>query len=105
MINREDVENICNPCHKPTSYLFGDGIGNSIKDAKEAYRLSTNISGRNSTAKQQYYGRSTFTISRLQENSKLYKFATQYAAHPHSFLGRSSKAQFRRKNQNQQKKN
>ena len=101
----EDVKNICNPCHKPTSYLFGDDIGKSIKDAKEAYRLSSNISGRNSTAKQQYYGRSTFTISRPQENNRQYQFAAQYAAHPNSFLGRGSKPPFRRKSQNRQKKN
>ena len=64
----EDVKNICNPCHKPTNYLFGDDIGKSIKDDKEAYQLSTIIIGKNSTAKQQYYGHSTFTMTRRQEN-------------------------------------
>ena len=54
----EDVENICAPSHIPTSYLFGDDIGKSTKDAKEVYCLSTNISGKKSSAKQQYYGRS-----------------------------------------------
>ena len=31
-------EDVNNTCHKLTSYLFGDDIGKSIKNAKEAYR-------------------------------------------------------------------
>ena len=80
----DEVKEICNPSRKRTTYLFGDEVNKSIKEAKEMFRMGKSL-GTKVQQKQKFSQQGTSTFVRPTNN----QFAQRSTAQ--TFLGRGRK--------------